>query len=113
MSLTPDAVKQSDWVTQVTPGISIAATGARLRFNATYAPEVIYYARGQEDNQIFQRLNAIGTAELAKQLLFVDAGANVDQYNVSLQGPSHDKQRQYHRKPRHGRDLFCKPLSST
>lgn len=87
LSLAPDALKQSDWVTQVIPGISIAATGARLRFNATYAPELTYYARGQNDNQVYQRLNATGTAELAKQLLFVDAGAKVDQYNVSLQGP--------------------------
>jgi uncharacterized protein (PEP-CTERM system associated) len=87
VSLTPDAAKQSDWVTQVIPGISIAATGARLRFNASYAPEVTYYARGQREDQVYQRLNAAGTAELAKQFLFVDAGANVDQYNVSLQGP--------------------------
>jgi len=47
VSLTPDAVRQGAWVTQVSPGIAIAATGARLRFNAAYAPEVIYYARGQ------------------------------------------------------------------
>src|SRR6185295_18338674 len=51
VSLASDALKQSDWVTQVTPAISIAATGPRLRFNATYAPEVLYYARGQQDNQ--------------------------------------------------------------
>jgi len=87
LSLAPDALKRRDWVTQVTPGISIAATEARMRFNATYAPEYVYYARGQEDNQVYQRLNATGNAELAKQLLFVDAGANVNQYNVSLQGP--------------------------
>jgi uncharacterized protein (PEP-CTERM system associated) len=88
-SLAPDALKRRGWVTQVTPGISIAATGARMRFNATYAPEVTYYdyGRGQDDNQVFQRLNATGNAELAKQLLFVDAGANVNQYDVSLQDP--------------------------
>jgi len=87
LSLAPDALKQGDWVTQVTPRISIGATGARLRFNATSAPEFIYYSRGQKDNQVYQRLTATGNAELAKQLLFVDAGANVDQYNVSLQAP--------------------------
>ena len=87
ISLTPDAAKRSDWVTQVIPGISIAATGARLRFNVVYAPEFVYYARGQEDNKVYQRLNATGNAELAKKLLFVDAGARVEQYNVSLQGP--------------------------
>ena len=87
VSLTSDAAKQSDWVTQVIPGISIAATGARLRFKASYAPEVTYYGQGHQDNQVYQRLNATGNAELATQLLFVDVGANVDQYNVSLQGP--------------------------
>ncbi len=50
-------------------------------------PRSLYYARGQQDNQVYQRGNATGNAELAKQLLFVDAGANVDQYNVSLQAP--------------------------
>ena len=87
ISLTPDRAKQSDWVTQVVPGISITATGERLRFNFVYTPEFIYYAQGTSENDVFQRGNAIGTAELAEQLLFVDAGARVDQYNVSLQGP--------------------------
>lgn len=86
VSLAPDASKQGDWVTQVTPGISVAATGDGLRFKAIYAPEFIYDARAQ-DSQVFQRGNAVGNAELAKQLLFVDAGAKVDQYNASLQAP--------------------------
>jgi uncharacterized protein (PEP-CTERM system associated) len=87
VSLTTDALKWSDWVTQVIPGISMTATGAGLKFSATYAPEITYYAGEKENNQVFQRGNAVGTAELAKQLLFFDAGASVNQYNVSLQGP--------------------------
>ena len=87
LSLTPDALKQSDWVTQVTPGISIAATGARLKFNASYTPQITYYAQGQQGNQIYQQLTATGNAELAEKRLFVDASANVSQQNVSLQGP--------------------------
>lgn len=87
LSLAPDALRRSEWITQVTPGLSIAATGARAKFNAQYAPEAVYYARGQNDNEVFQRGNVSGNAELAQQLLFVDAGARVDQYNVSLRGP--------------------------
>ena len=87
LSLAPDDSKQSDWITQVTPGIAIAATGARLRFNAAYAPEFLYYARGHYDNQVYQRGSALGNAELAKELLFVDFGAKVNQYNASLQEP--------------------------
>lgn len=87
LSLTSDAAKQADWVTQLVPGISVAAIGSRLRLSGTYAPQLIYYARGQRDNDVFQRLNASANAELAERLLFVDAGGTVDQYNVSLQAP--------------------------
>jgi uncharacterized protein (PEP-CTERM system associated) len=88
LSLTQDALKESDFVTQVTPAISIAATGARLRLNADYSPEFSYYGRGRRDNQTYQRLRATGNAELAEQLLFVDASAGINQYNISLQGPT-------------------------
>jgi uncharacterized protein (PEP-CTERM system associated) len=87
VSLAQDALRESDWVTQVVPGISIKATGARLRFDFDYAPEVLYYAQGQKENQVFQRGKAIGTAELARQLFYLEAGARVDQYDISLQGP--------------------------
>lgn len=85
--LAEEAAKQSDWVTQVIPAISIAGSGPRLRLNLTYAPEFIYYAEGSREQDVFHRGNAVVTAELAKQLLFVEGGARVDQYNISLLGP--------------------------
>jgi len=85
--LAPDALKQSDWVTQVIPGISVATTGPRLRFNINYAPEITYYARDSQDDQVFNRGDASAVAVLAEELLFLDAGGRVDQYNVSAQGP--------------------------
>lgn len=87
LTLTSNELKQADWVTEVIPAISIAATGAGLKFKAIYEPQLVYYARGQNNDQIFQRGNAAGTAELAKQFLFVDAGAKVSQYDASIQGP--------------------------
>ncbi|HEX9743165.1 MAG TPA: TIGR03016 family PEP-CTERM system-associated outer membrane protein, partial [Nitrospiraceae bacterium] len=85
--LVEDASKEGDWVTQLIPGIRIDATGARLKFNLNYAPEVVYYARGQKENEVFQRGNAVATAELARKLFFLEAGAKVDQYDISLEGP--------------------------
>jgi uncharacterized protein (PEP-CTERM system associated) len=90
VSLAPDAAKQNDWITQVIPAISIVGTGDRLRFHASYRPELTYHARGSAADEVFQRGNAGGNAELAKDLLFVDVGASVDQHNVSLQGPLTD-----------------------
>jgi uncharacterized protein (PEP-CTERM system associated) len=53
VSLAQDATRQSAWITQIIPGISIAATGARVQFNVNYAPEYIYYdAEGQKGDQV-------------------------------------------------------------
>jgi uncharacterized protein (PEP-CTERM system associated) len=85
--LAPDPLRQSDWVTQVIPGISITAKGARLRFDAKYAPEILYYANTTREEGVFHRGNAVGTLEVAEELLFLEGGAGVNQYDISLQGP--------------------------
>jgi uncharacterized protein (PEP-CTERM system associated) len=87
VSLAPDSLKQSEWITVVIPAIAISADGARAHLDVNYAPEANFYARSHESNQIYQRLEAYGDVELARQLLFIDARANIDQYNVGLQGP--------------------------
>ena len=86
VSLAPDSLKQSEWVTQVIPGISIAATGSRLRFGVRYAPEATYYGRESRDNELYHRGDAFGFAELSEKLLFIEARGRVDQYNVSSLG---------------------------
>ena len=85
--LSPDGLKQSDWITQVIPGISVRGSGPRLRLDAFYAPEIAYHAQTEREDKVFHRGNAVGTLELADELLFLEAGARVDQYDVSLQGP--------------------------
>ena len=88
VTLAPSSSKQSDWIGQVIPGISIDAVGPRLRFNVNYAPEILYYARDvQDQSDIHQNGSATLNAELADKLLFFDAGANVGQQNISLTGP--------------------------
>ncbi len=87
LSLSPDASKRSDWVTQVVPGIAISAIGGASKFSLSYAPELLYYAQGEGDSTVYHRLNALGNVELAKQLLFVDAGATVGPRSVSLLAP--------------------------
>jgi len=85
--LSPDGFQQSDWITQIIPGISVTANGPRLRLDASYAPEIVYHAQTKRDEKVFHRGNAVGTLEVADELLFVEAGARVDQYDISLRGP--------------------------
>jgi uncharacterized protein (PEP-CTERM system associated) len=88
LNLSSNAFKQDDWVTQLIPRLFITGDGPALKFRLNYAPEITaYHARGGNANKVFQRGNADATAELAKQLLFLDAGASVDQNNISLRGP--------------------------
>jgi uncharacterized protein (PEP-CTERM system associated) len=87
VSLAPDETKQDEWVTQLIPGISLTGTGSRLRLSANYAPQFTYYGQGQTSKEVYQKLSASANAELAEQLLFLDAVATVDQYDVSLRGP--------------------------
>jgi len=84
LTLAPSGSKQSDWVTQVIPGVVISGSGTGLRFDARYAPEITYYARGEADNKVYQRGDAFGRVELIDKLFFFDAGASVGQYNISV-----------------------------
>jgi uncharacterized protein (PEP-CTERM system associated) len=90
LRLVPDELAQGEFVTQLIPEIAASANGKKLRFNFDYAPELTFYARGLSEDEIFHRLNALGTAELADKLLFIDAGATVSQYDVTLQGAQSD-----------------------
>jgi uncharacterized protein (PEP-CTERM system associated) len=85
--LSPAELRQDDWITQVIPGISVKTNGPLLRFDASYAPEIVYHAEIEREDKVFHRGNAIGTLEIADELLFLEAGAKVDQYDISLQGP--------------------------
>ena len=87
VSLAPRGATLSDSVTQLIPGIAVATSGPRLRFNARYAPEFLYYQKLDPQETVFHRGHATGTLELAQDLFFVEAGAQVDQYEISLRGP--------------------------
>jgi uncharacterized protein (PEP-CTERM system associated) len=87
VALAPKDARESEWITQLLPGISINATGPRLRLEAKYEPEILYYAEKTSEDAVFHRGSALGKLELAEKLLFLDAGARIDQYNVSLQDP--------------------------
>lgn len=86
VSLAPAGSERSEWTTRIAPSVSVIGNGARLRFNATYTPELLSRAQ-QGTNDISHSLDAFGNAELLQRLLYVDVRAGVTQQNVSLLGP--------------------------
>lgn len=86
LRLGPPGSQRGDWVTQVRPGLSVNATGARLRLDASYALQALHRANDGSDD-LLHSLDARATAELSRQLFYLDATASIAQQNVSLLGP--------------------------
>ena len=68
-----------DMVGEVTPGISLRGKSARLKANLDYQMQNVVFLDHSEDDSTYNQLNSSATAELSKDLLFVDASANAGQ----------------------------------
>lgn len=78
--------KRSDFVTAITPGVTLEREGARLRARVDYSFQALLHSNNQSSNNSFHQLNANATAELLADHLFVDGRAIVAQQNLSLLG---------------------------
>ena len=89
VALAPAGSERSEWTTRFKPSVTITENGPRLRFNATYSPDILYRAI-QSATDISHLLNASGNAELVQRLMYVDVRAAVTQQNVSLRAQQAD-----------------------
>lgn len=87
VALVPSNAAKSDWITQVTPGVSIEGKGDRLRLNADYALQNLVYANDSSRDNFYHQLNASVNATLVENTLFMDAKGNIQQQATSLLGP--------------------------
>ena len=75
-----------EFVTQVTPGVSIRAQGARLDLNADYNMQSLFYYNDGSRDQTLHQLQSNLNLEALRNRLFVNAFANVFQALVSSNG---------------------------
>ncbi len=76
-----------DSITQINPGIMVDGVGNRFKANVNYMMNNLIYAQNSNFSQMRHQLNSTGTAELYKDLFFVDGRASITQQNVSFLGP--------------------------
>lgn len=81
--LASDGNEKSDFITQISPGISVTGTGARLKLNARYTMQNIFYASESDAKSLNHQLNGNATAELWEDIFFVDGKASISQQNTS------------------------------
>lgn len=88
VALTSSGNKQSDFITSITPTIGVKKEGARLKVDAQYSLENLFYAQDSARNNLYHHLNAHANAELLEHELFLDAAASITQAAISPLGAS-------------------------
>jgi uncharacterized protein (PEP-CTERM system associated) len=74
-----DNKKESDLITEITPGLSVHGQGGRLKVDLDYQLQNTIFLDNSDANGSFHQLSADATAELAKNLFFVDASSSMGQ----------------------------------
>lgn len=78
--------KRSDFITQVTPAISIRSNAGRVQGFVKYSLSALHYARGTGSSTIQHALDSAIKAEAIDNFAFVDASASVSRQNISPLG---------------------------
>ncbi|MHB1246437.1 MAG: TIGR03016 family PEP-CTERM system-associated outer membrane protein [Sulfuriferula sp.] len=79
--------KESDFITEIRPGVQIYKDGARLKVRVNYSLQSLTYLNNSNNNSLNHQLNASANAELLKDFLFLDANTAIAQQNINALGP--------------------------
>ncbi len=75
--------EETDWITEISPRISLHRSGARIKANVDYSLQGLLYANDSDRNTVRHHLNGQSSAELIDNLLFFDTGARISQELVN------------------------------
>ena len=78
--------KQSDLITQVSPGIRMSSTGGRFKGSIDYSLNELVYANSSTRRQSQNALNAAGTVEAIDNWAFIDFSGQIGQQAISAFG---------------------------
>jgi len=82
---------QDALILTATPGFTLRSEGSRrVQASLQYGLTAVERFGGDQNENIYHNLNAVGKAELVKDFLFIDGHANVSQQLISLLGSPAD-----------------------
>lgn len=88
VNLTTDAFAQREFITELTPGITISDKGPNLDLNLVY--QGLYFEYSNKDiadtNQFQSALQADAKASIVKEFFYIDSNASISQQSVSAFG---------------------------
>ena len=88
VTLSAASVAKSDWITELRPTFTAKKDGARLKVNASYSNQNLFYANDSRLNKTYHQLNARANAELLENEVFLDTTASISQASISPLGAS-------------------------
>jgi len=84
VDLEANGQADSDWITEISPRISMSRSGGRVKANVDYSLQGLLYANDSNQNDVRHNLNGRATAELARDFFFIDATARISHQLLSL-----------------------------
>lgn len=79
---------KGDWITEITPIFTVVKTSGRLKMNAHYSLQKLFYDNDRYLDKTYHKLDAIGNAELYKKEIFLDASASTRQVSTTPFNPT-------------------------
>lgn len=73
----------SDWITEVSPAISVSRTGGRVTGQLSASLRNVIHASGESDSNSFVTLNGRGEVEVVDDSFFIDITGSVGRSNLS------------------------------
>lgn len=86
IALAPSGSEETEFVTQINPGVALHGQGGRIKLNVNYVLQNAIYATDGTRNSSNHQLAANGNAELVKNIFFVDARSSISQQIVDANG---------------------------
>jgi uncharacterized protein (PEP-CTERM system associated) len=80
--------EQSDFVTEVSPAVSISGRGARLQLNADYALQYRLYAKNSDSSGFSHALRSNALLDVWNRNLFLEGQAGISEQDISTLRPT-------------------------
>ncbi len=80
-----NANPQADFITEVSPGFNLSGDSSRAKLTLDYQLQNLFFANNSSSDGSHQDLNGVGSAELVKDLFYVDGNASISQQVINTQ----------------------------
>jgi hypothetical protein len=75
--------QEHESITEIAPGFSLRGRGGRVKLNADYSMQNLFYAHNSANNKTWHRLNAGEQSELIKDWFYFDSSASISQQLIN------------------------------